>query len=85
MRVALSIEILAASLAVATAFSPSFVVHKNGAAMSRMTSARGRLDGGALAGRRSRGGAPSTRLDMMFDQLSSALTEVAQNFGGKQR
>lgn len=24
-------------------------------------------------------------MDMMFDQLSSALTEVAQNFGGKQR
>jgi len=27
----------------------------------------------------------STELNMMFDQLSAALTEVAQNFGGKQR
>ena len=27
----------------------------------------------------------TTGLNMMFDQLTSALTEVAQNFGGKQR
>jgi hypothetical protein len=26
-----------------------------------------------------------TELNMMFDQLSAALTEAAQNFGGKQR
>ena len=83
MRIALSIECLAASLAVAAAFSPSFVVHKNGAAMSSMANHH-RLDG-ALAGRQSRCTPSSTRLDMMFDQLSSALTEVAQNFGGKQR
>ena len=30
-----------------------------------------------------RGG--TTQLHMMFDQLSAALTEVAKNFGGKQR
>ena len=71
---------------VTTAFtSPSFVIHKNGAVLSSMTSlARHHLDGGAGRRRQHRGNA-STRLDMMFDQLSSALTEVAQNFGGKQR
>lgn len=41
----------------------------------------GGVSGGSRQSLRSRG----TRLDMMFDQLSSALTEVAQNFGGKQR
>ncbi|KAL7540586.1 hypothetical protein ACHAXR_010219 [Thalassiosira sp. AJA248-18] len=89
MRIAVSIECLVASLALTEAFSPSFVVHKNGAALSRMTTAHHRLHdvgGGTLAGRHSlRNGASTTRLDMMFDQLSSALTEVAQNFGGKQR
>lgn len=72
---------------VTTAFtSPSFVIHKNGAVLSSMTtsSARHHLDGGAGRIRQHRGNV-STRLDMMFDQLSSALTEVAQNFGGKQR
>jgi hypothetical protein len=39
------------------------------------------VGGGVVGGRR---GAASTRLGM-FDQLSSALTEVARNFGGKQR
>lgn len=88
MRIALSFECLAASLALTTAFSPSFVVHKNGAAISRMsttTARHHRVGGAALAGRHGRVASSTTRLDMMFDQLSSALTEVAQNFGGKQR
>lgn len=87
MRIALSTEciLLLASLAASTAFSPpSFVAHRNGAAMSRLSAPRHRrVTDAAVATRRD--GAGGTRLDMMFDQLSSALTEVAQNFGGKQR
>ncbi|KAL9191265.1 hypothetical protein ACHAXT_000971 [Thalassiosira profunda] len=84
MRIALWIDCLAASLAVAAAFSPSFVAHKNGAAMTQVASRRPLLHR-PLAPRPSGSRASSSRLDMMFDQLSSALTEVAQNFGGKQR
>lgn len=78
-----SIEFIVASLAIATAFSPSFIVHKNSAIVSSRTHHH-------FAGRqrslhdRQRCNS-STSLNMMFDQLSSALTEVAQNFGGKQR
>eukprot|EP00579_Thalassiosira_antarctica_P030401 CAMPEP_0202030092 /NCGR_PEP_ID=MMETSP0905-20130828/64319_1 /ASSEMBLY_ACC=CAM_ASM_000554 /TAXON_ID=420261 /ORGANISM="Thalassiosira antarctica, Strain CCMP982" /LENGTH=671 /DNA_ID=CAMNT_0048593881 /DNA_START=271 /DNA_END=2287 /DNA_ORIENTATION=+ len=87
MRIILSIDCLIASLALTAAFSPSFVVHKNGAVLSRMTTTTHRRhDGSALMGRQSpRRGSSSTGLDMMFESLSSALTEVAQNFGGKQR
>jgi hypothetical protein len=82
----LVVDCLVASLAIASAFSPSFVVHRNGAVLSHMTTKRRRHDG-TFAGGQSlhRQTPPATRLDMMFDQLSSALTEVAQNFGGKQR
>ena len=84
MRLALSVEYIAVSLALTTAFSPSFVVHKNGAAISRMAE-RNDPFVGRQQSHLHRGGKSSIRLEMMFDQLSSALTEVAQNFGGKQR
>ena len=83
----LSIEFIVASLAIATAFSPSFIVHKNSAILSSSTRQHHAI---FLSSRqhslhdRQRCNS-STSLNMMFDQLSSALTEVAQNFGGKQR
>lgn len=85
MRLALSVEYIAVSLALTTAFSPSFVVHKNGAAISRIAERNDALVGSRQQSHLHRGGKSSIRLEMMFDQLSSALTEVAQNFGGKQR
>ena len=85
MRLALSVEYIAVSLALTTAFSPSFVVHKNGAAISRIAERNDAFVGSRQQSHLHRGGKSSIRLEMMFDQLSSALTEVAQNFGGKQR
>jgi len=74
-------------LALTSAFSAgpsspasSFVVYKNGLAMS--TSSYSRMSHVSVDARRCRS---NSQLNMMFDQLSSALTEVAQNFGGKQR
>lgn len=63
---------LVSMLALSSAFSSSSF---NGASLTqRMSPAR--------TSNRSNGG---TQLNMMFDQLSNALTEVAKNFGGKQR
>ena len=81
-----SIEFIVASLAIATAFSPSFIVHKNSAIVSSTTHHHHANFLGRQRSLHNRQRCnSSTSLNMMFDQLSSALTEVAQNFGGKQR
>ena len=81
-----SIEYIVASLAIATAFSPSFIVHKNSAIVSSTTHHHNANFLGRQHSLQDKQRCnSSTSLNMMFDQLSSALTEVAQNFGGKQR
>lgn len=89
MRITLSAELVVASLSLAAAFTPP---NLDGLVSSRVAvhpaSTNRRSDAltaaGSGRGRYGRDGASPTQLDM-FDQLSSALTEVAQNFGGKQR
>ena len=80
MRV--TIESVALVLAaISAAPSDAFVFHKNRAVLSSKLS--NRFDNAFLPQRSH--ARPNTELNMMFDQLSSALTEVAKNFGGKQR
>ncbi len=82
----ITIESLALLLAAfAAAPSNGFVFHKNRAVLSSKLS--NRYDDAFLPQRSHArpSGSSKTQLNMMFDQLSSALTEVAKNFGGKQR
>ncbi|KAL3804403.1 hypothetical protein HJC23_011331 [Cyclotella cryptica] len=65
---------LLAALPLSTAFSPP-----SASSFCHRQSNHGRQASVQRDGRR------STQLHMMFDQLSAALTEVAKNFGGKQR
>ncbi|KAK1734807.1 signal recognition particle subunit SRP54, partial [Skeletonema marinoi] len=80
MRV--TIETVALVLAAfAAAPSDGFVFNKNRAVLTS-----NRHDDAFLPQRSARpNGGSNTQLNMMFDQLSSALTDVAKNFGGKQR
>ena len=81
MRV--TIETVALVLAAfAAAPSDGFVFNKNRAVLTSS-----RHDDAFLPQRSARpsSGGSNTQLNMMFDQLSSALTDVAKNFGGKQR
>lgn len=83
MRIA-TIESLSLVLA-AFAVTPSdcFVFHKNRAILTSKLSRR--HDDALLRHSQTISTGSNTQLNMMFDQLSSALTEVAKNFGGKQR
>lgn len=83
----ITIESLALLLAAfAAAPSNGFVFHKNRAILS--SKLYNCYDDTFLAQYNSHvrpSGSSKTQLNMMFDQLSSALTDVAKNFGGKQR
>lgn len=77
----ITIESLALLALVAFAApSDCFVFHRNTAV--QLSS---RYDDAFLQNSHPSGSGSSTQLNMMFDQLSAALTEVAKNFGGKQR
>lgn len=85
--VACLLSILVISVALLPS-SSSFVANNHAAALSPRTI---RQDASIMAGvgfrirdRRFRS-SQTTQVHMMFDQLSSALTEVAKKFGGKQR
>ena len=77
----ISINCLLASMPLTGAFRPAFTRHR---AIHLHHDHEGAVGANSAFSRRG-ASSPSTRLGMMFDQLSSALTEVAQNFGGKQR
>ena len=83
MRIA-TIESVSLVLA-AFAATPSdcFVFHKNRAILTSKLSQR--HDDALLRHSQAIPTGSNAQLNMMFDQLSSALTEVAKNFGGKQR
>ena len=83
MRIATieSVSLVLAAFAVTS--SDCFVFHKNRAILTSKLSQR--HDDALLRHSQTISTGSNTQLNMMFDQLSSALTEVAKNFGGKQR
>ena len=88
MRISASIDCLVASLALATAFtSPSSPSSPSTLFVDRHRRANNGNNhhGVVVVGGGGRGTTAATTSLGMFDQLSSALTEVARNFGGKQR
>ena len=86
MRISASIECLVASLALATAFtSPSSSSLTQSVDRHRRANDGNNHHGVVVGGGGGRGTTAATTRLGMFDQLSSALTEVARNFGGKQR
>jgi hypothetical protein len=86
MRISASIDCLVASLALASAFtspsSPSTLFVDRHRCANNGNNHHGVV---VVVGGGGRGTTAATTSLGMFDQLSSALTEVARNFGGKQR
>lgn len=87
MRISASIDCLVASLALASAFtspsSPSTLFVDRHRRANNGNNHHGVVV--VVVGGGGRGTTAATTSLGMFDQLSSALTEVARNFGGKQR